>query len=70
MLVKITKLIGGAAAATGLLALALTGAGTAHADTNPGAVQLPGHPGRPLDLDPDRQRRLHLHRPRQLGPGP
>jgi len=38
MLVKITKLIGGAAAATGLLALALTGAGTAHADTNPGST--------------------------------
>jgi len=38
MLVKITKLIGGAAAVTGLLALSLTGAGVAHADTNSGSL--------------------------------
>ena len=35
---KITKFVGGAAAVTGLLALALTGAGSAHADTNPGST--------------------------------
>jgi hypothetical protein len=51
MLVKITKLIGGAAAITGLLALALTGAGTAHADTNVGSTSTLAMVGSDTTMD-------------------